>query len=222
MLKSRRGFFPYGHVALLFNALVLLIWLASAPSSWAAERLRTVLALGDSLTAGYGLAPEDAFPARLEARLAALGAHVRVVNAGVSGDTTAGGLARLDWALADRPDVVIVELGGNDALRGVDPATTEDNLDQILRRLKREGVAVLLAGMRAPFNLGRAYAAEFDAVFPRLARRHDVAFYPFFLDGVVLDPIFNQADRIHPNRLGVDQIVSRIAPRVLALIRSLD
>jgi len=174
-----------------------------------------VVAFGDSLTAGYGVADADAFPTRLAAALAARGTPVRMINAGVSGDTSAGGLARLDWMLADRPDLVIVELGANDGLRALDPAKTFDNLDAILARLKAEGVAVLLTGMQAPPNLGAEYGAAFNSVFTRLAARYDVVFYPFFLDGVAAVPALNQADGIHPNAAGVDQIVDRILPYVV-------
>ncbi len=179
---------------------------------------RLVLALGDSLTSGYGLAPEDAFPARLEAHLAGAGLAVRVVNGGVSGDTSAGGRARLDWALADAPDLVIVELGANDALRGIEPAVTRANLDAILGHLAGRRIPVLLAGMRAPPNMGAEYGAEFDAIYPELAAKHGVALYPFFLDGVAAEPELNQADGIHPNREGVGVIVERIARHVRRLI----
>ncbi len=182
-----------------------------------AEPMR-LLALGDSLTAGYGVAADAAFPAQLERALRAEGYDVTVLNAGVSGDTTAGGRARLDWALADRPQAAIVELGANDGLRGLDPAQAERNLDDILTRLKTSGVRVLLTGMRAPPNFGPDYAAAFEAVFPRLAQRHQVAFYPFFLDGVARDPRFNQPDGLHPTPDGVAEIVRRILPSVKAVL----
>ncbi|MFQ6017795.1 MAG: arylesterase [Kiloniellaceae bacterium] len=180
-----------------------------------------ILAFGDSLTHGYGLAAGQTFPAQLEAALKGRGLDVRVINGGNSGDTTAAGRARLEWALADRPDIVLVELGGNDGLRGIEPAATYGNLDAILARLEAEGVAVLLAGMLAPRNLGADYAAEFDAVFPRLAAQHQVMFYPFFLDGVAMDPALNQPDGIHPNDAGVKVIVEGILPSVLRLIEDL-
>lgn len=185
----------------------------------AAERPVLVL-LGDSLTAGYGLPAEEAFPARLERALAGRDLDVEIRNAGVSGDTSAGGLARLDWAVAPDVDAVVVELGANDALRGVDPAETERNLDAILGWLKERGVDVLLAGMYAPPNLGADYVRRFNAIYPRLAEKHDVPLYPFFLEGVALDPALNQADRIHPNAAGVEIIVERIAPAVAALLRA--
>lgn len=177
-----------------------------------------VAVLGDSLTAGFGLAADQAFPARLEAALRAAGEDVRVINAGVSGDTSAGGLARLDWVLGDDPDVVIVELGSNDSLRGLDPADTFDNLDRIVTALKARNVTVMIAGMMAPRNLGREYVEEFDSIYPRLAEKHDVMLYPFFLDGVALDRALNQADLIHPNEQGVAVIVRRMLPQVRALL----
>jgi acyl-CoA thioesterase-1 len=173
-----------------------------------------ILALGDSLTAGYGLPADAAFPVKLEKALTASGYTVSVINAGVSGDTTSGGKARLDWALADKPQVAIVELGANDGLRGVDPAVTYANLDFILTRLQREGVRVLLTGMLAPPNYGRDYEAEFRQVFTRLAAAHKVAFYPFFLEGVAGDPRLNLGDGLHPSAQGIDIIVARILPSV--------
>ena len=176
--------------------------------------------LGDSLTAGYGLAPSEAFPARLEAALAAEGFEVRVINAGVSGDTTAGGRRRLDWLLADAPHAVIVELGANDGLRGIHHDAVFANLDAILARLTAEGVAVLLTGMRAPPNYGLAYAEAFDAIYPELADRHGVALYPFFLDGVAARPELNQNDGLHPNARGVAVIVEGILPDVKRLLEA--
>lgn len=211
---------PYGPTWRYFNALayaacVIVIGLALHAPAAGATAERTIVALGDSLTAGYGLAPSEGFAARLDARLRQAGTAARVVNGGVSGDTTAGGLARLDWLLADKPDLVIVELGANDALRGLDPAETRRNLDAILTRIKQTGARVLLAGMRAPPNLGREYADEFNRIFPDLAKQHKVPLYPFFLDGVVADRALNQADGIHPNAKGVSVIVERILPKLL-------
>lgn len=201
-------------------ALLAAIALILAPlSAVAAEPVR-LLVLGDSLTAGYGLPPEQAFPARLEARLRADGMNVTVINGGVSGDTSAGARARLDWALADKPDAAIVEIGSNDALRGLDPAALRANLDAIVARLKKDGVRVLIAGMLAPPNYGRDYERAFDAVFPAVARAHGVALYPFFLDGVATMPALNQPDGMHPNEKGVAEIVDRIAPSVLRLLRA--
>jgi acyl-CoA thioesterase-1 len=182
-----------------------------------------LLVLGDSLAAGLGLALAEAFPARLERALRAEGLDVRVIDGGVSGDTTAGGRARLDWLLAGGrggpPDAAIVELGANDALRGLDPEATFANLDAIVGELRRRGVRVLLAGMKAPPNMGRGYLAAFDAVYPRLAEKHGVPLYPFFLDGVAAVPALNQLDRVHPNADGVAEIVRRILPDVRRLLR---
>jgi len=173
-----------------------------------------ILALGDSLTAGYGLADADGFCPQLEKALRAAGHDVRVIDGSVSGDTTADGLARLDWTLADNPDVVIVELGANDALRGLDPAQAKANLDAILTKLQNQGRVVLLVGMEAPRNLGQDYDQAFDGMYPDLATRHHVALYPFFLDGVATDLTLNQADGIHPNPAGVAVIVKRMLPAV--------
>ena len=181
-----------------------------------AEELR-VLMLGDSLTAGYGLASRDTLPARLEAALRARGLDARVIDAGVSGDTTAGGLARLDWALADRPHAVIVALGANDALRAIDPAVARSNLDRLLAALSERGLPVLLAGMLAPRNLGPEYGARFDVIYPELAERHGALLYPFLLDGVATVAALNQADGLHPNEAGVEVIVERMLPSALCL-----
>jgi acyl-CoA thioesterase-1 len=183
----------------------------------AAEPVK-IAALGDSLTAGYGLPPEAAFPVRLERALRAEGREVRLINAGVSGDTTAGGLARLDWVLAEKPDLLILELGANDGLRGLDPKLTEANLDAILTRLDRAGIGVLLAGMLAPPNYGHAFETAFNGLFPRLAKAHDAVFYPFYLDGVAGQPKLNQPDGLHPTAAGIDEIVARILPSVRTLL----
>jgi acyl-CoA thioesterase-1 len=189
-------------------------WLVLALAAAAAEGPR-ILVLGDSLTVGYGLAEEEAFPARLEARLRAAGIAAAVLNAGVSGDTTAGGLARLDWVLGDAPDHVIVALGANDALRGLDPAQVEANLATIVERLEARGVRVLVAGMLAPPNMGHAYETAFNAVFPRLAKRFAVPLYPFLLDGVAAEPDLLQPDGTHPNPAGADTIAARMLPAVI-------
>jgi acyl-CoA thioesterase I len=199
---------------------LLLVLLAAAPVT-AAEPLR-ILAFGDSLTAGFGLADADGFVAQLQAALADRGVSARVINAGVSGDTTAGGLARLDWALGDDPQLVIVELGANDGLRGLDPKTTAANLDGILAKLESQKRAVLLAGMKAPRNLGTEYTTAFDAIYPDLAARYHVTLYPFFLDGVATDPQLNQEDGIHPNAAGVKVVVGHILPYVLKAIDGID
>lgn len=208
----------YGRRAVIVNALAALM-LCAVPAG--AQQPKRLLVLGDSLVAGYGLPKNQAFPARLEAALRAQGMNVTVIDAGVSGDTSAGGLARLDWALGNPPpDFAIVELGANDGLRGLSPAAMEANLDAILSRLKARNIPVLLAGMRAPPNLGRDYASEFEPVFERLARKFGAILYPFFLDGVAADPALNQGDGIHPNARGVDVIVERILPYVKELIGS--
>lgn len=179
-----------------------------------------IVALGDSLAAGFGLASEDAFPRQLQDALAAGGITATVINAGVSGDTTAGGRSRLDWSVGEAVDLVIVELGANDGLRGIDPATTRANLDDIMTRLGERGVAVMVAGMLAPPNLGRDYGDAFNDIFPALAAKHDAVLYPFFLDGVAAQPPLNQGDGIHPNRDGVAVIVERMTPFVIdALVR---
>lgn len=182
------------------------------------ERPIRIVAFGDSLTAGYGLKPGEAFPVQLERRLKAKGHAVEVANAGVSGDTTAGGLARLDWVVPNGTDAVIVELGANDALRGHQPADARRNLDQIVARLRARGIDVLVAGMQAPRNLGPEYSRSFDPIFKEIADRHGALLYPFFLAGVALDPRLNLADGIHPNAQGVSIIADRILPSVEELI----
>jgi acyl-CoA thioesterase-1 len=191
----------------------------AADAANAADRPIRILAFGDSLTAGYGLDDlSQAFPAQLEQALRAKGHDVRVIASGVSGETTTGGFNRIDWSLAENPDAVIVELGGNDGLRAIDPALTERNLDGILSKLAARGIPALLAGMLAPPNLGRDYGDRFNGLYPRLAEKHGAVFYPFFLDGVAADPALNQDDRIHPNPAGVKVIVARILPKVEELI----
>ncbi|MEC9343057.1 MAG: arylesterase [Pseudomonadota bacterium] len=177
-----------------------------------------LVVLGDSLVAGYGLEPGQAFPSRLETALKERGHDVTVINAGVSGDTSSGGLERLDWSVPPEADAVIVELGANDALRGLAPSSTRDNLDAIVTRLKARGMAVLLAGMLAPPNMGSAYGQAFNAIYPDLAGAHDVALYPFFLDGVAAQPSLNLSDGMHPNAAGVDEIVARFLPAAEQLL----
>jgi acyl-CoA thioesterase I len=207
----------YGGARSLVNGLVAALILAW-PLAASAAPLR-ILALGDSITAGYGLPQDQALPVRLEARLKADGFAVEVENAGVSGDTTAGGAARLDWVLADHPQFALVELGANDALRGLDPNEAFANLDRILARLKEAHVKAMLLGMRAPGNWGKTYARAFDAIYPRLAQKYDVPLYPFVLDGVALDPALNQGDGLHPNEKGVAFIVQRLAPMVEEMLK---
>jgi acyl-CoA thioesterase-1 len=196
-------------------ALVTIVFLAG---NVAAAGAANIVVLGDSLSAGFGLSADQAFPAQLQKALAARGVAVNVVNAGVSGDTASGGLARLDWSVPDGTDAVIVELGANDALRGTAPEVTEKALDTILGRLKARGISVLLCGMLAPPNLGPDYGGAFNALFGTLAERHRVEFYPFFLDGVAADRTLNQADGMHPTAAGVAVIVDRILPKVMALL----
>ena len=193
--------------------------LVTAPGAALAGEAPRLLAFGDSLTAGLGLTPDAAFPARLEAVLRSDGIVARVINAGVSGETTAGGAARLDWALGDHPDLVILELGANDALRGIDPKLAYANLDKILARLKASGAKVLLTGMLAPPNWGRDYQQEFAAIFPTLAEKYQVPLYPFFLDGVAMDPSLNQPDGLLPNARGAALIASKLAPHVERLLK---
>lgn len=199
-------------LGLLKAALALAIIQGGSVAT--ANEVCRIAVLGDSLTTAYGLAVEEGFPAQLERRLRAEGHDCVVLDAGVGGDTTAGGLARLDWTLADRPSHVIVELGGNDGLRALPPEQMEQNLDAIVSRLQADGVPVLLAGMLAPPNLGRTYGEAFAAVFSRVAERHDVPLYPFFLDGVAGNPGLNQPDGIHPTAEGIAVIVERILPTV--------
>jgi acyl-CoA thioesterase I len=190
---------------------------AQAPAPQAAGPIKMVV-LGDSLSAGLGLQASAAFPARLQKALQAKGIAVDMSNAGVSGDTSSGGRDRLDWSVPDGTDAVIVELGANDALRGLDPKVTRDALSDILTRLKARKIAVLLCGMLAPPNYGSDYAAKFNAIYPDLAKSFGVPLYPFFLDGVAADARLNQADGMHPTPEGVDVIVKNILPSVEAFL----
>jgi len=198
-------------------------WLiaALAAGATAAEPLRIVV-LGDSLVAGFGLRPSQAFPAQLERALKARGRAVEVINAGVSGDTTAGGLERVSWAVPDGTDAVILELGANDALRGLDPRRAEANLDKIISIIRARGAEVLLAGMMAPRNLGEDYVRSFDAIYPALAAKHRLLLYPFFLDGVALNAKLSLGDGLHPNDEGVGRITQRILPLVERLIDGIN
>ncbi len=184
----------------------------------AADRPIRLVALGDSLTAGYMLPSKDAFPNQLEAALTKRGLKVEVANAGVSGDTTAQGLARLDWSVPDGTDAVIVELGANDALRGLDPGAARKSLDEIVTRLKSRGMAVMLAGMLAPRNLGAEYVKAFDSIYPDLARKHGLSLYPFFLEGVAESRAYRLPDGLHPTAEGVALIVQKILPTVEAFL----
>jgi acyl-CoA thioesterase-1 len=207
----------YGHWLLLVQAVAFAVVLAAA-SPVAARTIRLVV-LGDSLTAGLGLPPGKAFPDRLQAALRARGLDVDVLNAGVSGDTAADGLARYDWAVPANADALIVELGANDMLRGLEPEATKKALSAILDKAHAARLPTLIAGMRAAPNLGAEYDRAFDAIYPALAKGHDVALYPFFLDGVAGDPKLNQADGMHPTAEGVDAIVERIAPSVERILK---
>jgi len=200
----------------LLLSIVLPLIVAGAGQAVAAPV--KILALGTSITQGYGLPPGTDFTVQLQAALKHDGIDAVVTNAGVSGDTSAGGLARLDWSLADHPGAVILELGGNDMLRGIAPAETEKNLRDILARLKAAHVPVLLTGMHAQRNLGADYVRQFDGIYPRLAKETGVLFYPFILDGVALNPKLNQADGMHPNPAGVKIVVARILPLVKKLV----
>src|SRR5262245_14074498 len=214
----------YGHFAapvqIVARVLAAAV-VAAAAFAWpaaAAERPVRIVALGDSLTSGVGLPGSAAFPARLEKALRAKGLAVEIANAGVSGDTASGGLARLDWAVPAGTDAVIVELGANDMLRGVDPKVTRKALEEIVRRLTERRLPVLLAGMRASPNLGDDYMRDFEAIYSDLAKSHDLLLYPFFLDGVALNAKFNQRDGLHPTAAGIDRIVAGILPKAEELV----
>jgi len=184
-----------------------------------AQGERVIVAFGDSLTAGYGVAPEEAYPALLAARLRGEGYRYQVVNAGVSGDTTAGGLRRVDWALRARPNIVLLELGVNDALRGLDLGQVRANLDAIVTRFEAGGARVLLLGMRLPPNYGARYAGEFARIYDEIARQRKLALMPFFLDGVGAVPALNQPDGIHPTAEGYRIVVDRLWPHLQPLLK---
>lgn len=204
---------------LTFAAIVTMAWafLPAMPAEAADGPIR-IVALGDSLSAGFGLAVKDAFPAKLEQALKAKGLNVAIEDAGVSGDTASGGLARVDWSVPDGTEAVILEFGANDALRGIDPNITRAALDNILQRLQTRGIAVLLCGMRAPRNLGPDYTRAFDSIFPDLAAKYDAVYYSFFLEGAALDQKLTLNDRVHPNAAGVAVIVSGILPKAQELV----
>ncbi len=194
-------------VALLFTAIKIQTALAND---------YTILAFGDSLTAGYGLEQEQGFTRQLEQKLNQQGHNIIVINGGVSGDTTSGGLSRLEWVLSSaNPDLVIVELGANDALRGITPAITRANMDKILSILEEAKVKTLVAGMIAPPNMGGEYGIRFNRIFPELAQKYNNDLYPFFLEGVAGNPELNQSDAMHPNSEGVSIIVKNIIPHIL-------
>ncbi len=202
----------------LFSFFAILAIAAFGVSGSAGAEPYRIVGFGDSLMAGYQLGPGESFPEKLQVALKARGLDVEVAGAGVSGDTTSGGLARLDWSVPDGTDLVILELGGNDMLRGIAPQLTENNLDAILSRLDERGIRVLLVGMLAAPNLGPEYAEAFNGIYPRLAEKYGVPLYPFFLDGVAADLKLLQSDGIHPTAAGVDIMVGRMLPLVEKVI----
>jgi acyl-CoA thioesterase-1 len=206
------------HIIVLTMGLATVALMPAQAGSTGAEKPIRIVVLGDSLSAGLGLAAPDAFPAKLQKSLKVKGIDVEIGNAGVSGDTSSGGRDRLDWSVPEGTEGVIVELGANDALRGTDPAVTRSALSDIVARLKARHIAVMLCGMLAPPNYGSDYAARFNAIYPDLAKSFDVALYPFFLDGVATDAALNQADGLHPTAAGVDVIVRNIMPTVEAFV----
>jgi acyl-CoA thioesterase-1 len=206
------------HIAVLMLALMTVL-----NPAWAeATKPVKLVVLGDSLSAGLGLPAQEAFPTKLQKSLQAKGIAIDMTNAGVSGDTTSGGRDRLDWSVPDGTDGVIIELGANDALRGIDPDLTRTALTDIVQRLKARKIPLMLCGMLAPPNYGAEYAARFNSIYPDLAKKFDVPLYPFFLDGVAADAKLNQADGIHPTAAGVDIIVGNIMPTVEAFLRNIS
>jgi acyl-CoA thioesterase-1 len=203
-------------------AAVLVAVIAPLPAAHAQNNPIRLVALGDSLSAGYNLPQEAAFPVALERALKAKGYRVEVANAGVSGDTSSGGLDRLDWSVPDGTDGVILELGANDMLRGLDPAGTRKNVEAIVERLKSRNIPVMLAGMYASRNLGPEYVQRFDSIYPDIAKKHDLVLYPFFLDGVAGDRSLNLPDGMHPTAKGVEIIVERILPSVESFLARLS
>ncbi len=202
------------HIAVIAASLIFSIT--------ANAKTISLVGFGDSLMAGYQLPPGDGFPEKLQAALKAKGVDISITNAGVSGDTTTGGLARIDWSVPDGTDGVILELGANDALRGIPPEESEKNLDQMIVRLKERGIAVLLVGMLAPPNMGGDYAARFNGIYQKLAQKHGVALYPFFLDGVVLDAGLKLEDGMHPNSKGVDVMVEKMEPAITQFLGTIS
>ncbi len=197
----------------------LHVFVLGSPA-WSADQPTRIVAFGNSLTSGLGVRAEDAYPAQLQRRLEDLHYNYRVINAGVSGETTAGGLRRIPWVLKNNPEVVIVEFGANDGLRGLSLNQTRQNLDQIIRQLQQAGVRVVLAGMKLPPNYGPEYTAEFEALYPSLARRYDLPLIPFFLEGVAASQTLNQADGIHPTKEGYEVIVNQVVTILRPLLRA--
>jgi acyl-CoA thioesterase I len=218
-VARQHGLFGIKAFALLIGVLAAIQTgsVAAAP-----DRTLRIVALGDSLTAGFGLPQSAAFPAVLERALKARGRRVEIINAGVSGDTASGGLERLDWSVPDGTDAVILELGANDMLRGIDPAVTRQALESIVTRLKGRGIRVMLAGMYASRNLGPGYAQRFDAIYRDIARQHGLVFYPFFLEGVAGQRQLNLPDGLHPTAQGVEMIVQRMLPSVETFLKELS
>lgn len=209
------------HLSLIGSALAVgCVALFAAPAFSMAETVR-IVGFGDSLMEGYQLPSEAAFPVRLEEALRAKGYDVSIANAGLPGDTTSGGRERLDWSVEDGTDGVILELGANDALRGISPERTEENLRMMIERLQERDIAILLAGMMAPPNMGSDYAERFNGIYERLADEYDLALYPFFLDGVAAEPGLNLDDGMHPNEAGVDVMVERFLPAAEAFLTDL-
>jgi acyl-CoA thioesterase-1 len=206
------------HIAVLMFALMTV----ANPARAEATKPVKLVVLGDSLSAGLGLPAQQAFPTKLKKALQDKGIDIDMTNAGVSGDTSSGGRDRLDWSVPDGTDGVIIELGANDALRGIDPDLTRAALTDIVQRLKARKIPVMLCGMLAPPNYGADYAARFNSIYPDLAKKFDVPLYPFFLDGVAADAKLNQADGIHPTAPGVDIIVGNIMPTVEAFLRNIS
>ena len=219
-LSWRRSSRFYCYGSIFFVSLTILS-LVNVPSN-SSEITQPVIKLmifGDSLTAGYGLKRSDSFSEKLSNALKSKGRNVRIILSSVSGDTTAGGKARLDWALIEKPDAFLLELGANDGLRGIEPSVSRENLESIIKKLKKNRVKTLIAGMFAPPNLGKEYSREFNNIFSSLAKKYSLLFYPFFLEGVAANPQLNQADGIHPNPKGVDEIIKRMLPIVMKLVR---
>lgn len=207
--------------AALFHFIVIFATAFSATVVTAQERTWQLVGLGDSLMAGYQLPPTDSYTAQLEAALKGKGVNVAIANAGVSGDTSSGGLARAEWSVPDGTDGVILELGANDALRGIPPEQTEKNIDTIISGFQKRNIAVLLVGIMAPPNMGEDYAKRFNPIFPKLAEKYNLPLYPFFLDGVVTDDALNLDDKMHPNTRGVAMIVEKSLPAVESFIKTI-
>jgi len=218
VLNKRHSSHPMTFRIVHFAAVLLSFAIAASSLPAKASEALKLVVFGDSLVAGYQLAPDDAFPVQLEKALVERGHEVTVVNAGVSGDTSSAGLARLDWSIGPDTDAVILELGANDALRGIPPGSTRQNIDEMVRRLTDRGIAVLVAGMLAPPNLGPEYAEGFNPIFPDVAEKYDTLLYPFFLEGVALQPDLNLDDGMHPNGKGVSVIVENVLPSVEELL----